>query len=65
MTLIGAAIIILAHYTLADNPTAQIYLSDITKIFGVIILIGGATGLLIPADVVAEIKESQVEIIEA
>lgn len=65
MALIGAVIIILGHYVLHDNPEARIYLSDITKIFGVIILIGGATGLLIPADVVAEIQESKVEIIEA
>jgi hypothetical protein len=50
---------------MTDNPDTMIYLADLTKLFGVIVLVGGATGAVIPTDIIEEIKESKVEIIEA
>lgn len=65
IALVGLAMVILAHYTMFDTPENMIYLADVTKLFGVIILVGGATGAVIPTDIIQEIKESKIEVIEA
>lgn len=65
LSLVGVGLIILAHYTMLDNPETMLYLADLTKLFGVLILVGGATGAVIPTDVVEQIQESKIEIIEA
>ncbi|USN56747.1 MAG: hypothetical protein H6766_07130 [Candidatus Peribacteria bacterium] len=65
LSLIGLGLIVLAHYTMLDNPETYLYLADLTKLFGVLILVGGATEAIIPTDVVEKIQESKIEIIEA
>ncbi len=65
LAITGLILICVGQYFLKDSPDAYIFLADLTKVFGMLVFVGGATGAIIPTDVIEEIQESKIEIIEA
>lgn len=64
--ILGLFLIVFAHYMMINNGEHNIYATDITKLFGVLIIWFGATGILSKnKKIQAQKQESKLEIIEA
>lgn len=60
----GIAVVIVAHLIYQDTPSSHIYLGDIMKLFGVLLIVGGASGLFHDEKVIEARKMEEAEIIE-
>jgi hypothetical protein len=64
VALIGILLIFCAHLYLMDNPNAYIFTADVTKIFGVFLVITWPTKMLISPQGIEKRAMKNVEIIE-
>ena len=62
--IISLALILFAHYVLADNPSQSVYLRDTTILYAIWIMIAGLSGLSISAETIKKIEDQKIEIIE-
>jgi FtsH-binding integral membrane protein len=60
----GIVVLIVSHIIYQDTPSAHIYLGDIMKLFGILLLVGGASGLFHDEKVIEARKMEEAEIIE-
>ena len=66
LLVLGVAAIVVGHEMLINNIDAMIYVSDIVKVFGVMVVWFGATGVITKTKTITEQKRLQnVEIIDA
>ena len=63
-TAIGLVFIIMWYYELVNDTTKMIYISDIVRLFGVVLVILGPLGYLIPNSVKKAKQERKTQIIE-
>ena len=61
---LGIITIFIAHQVFINNPEQGLHAGDITKVFGVFLVIAGATGILLSKQAKEELKESKMEVIE-
>lgn len=62
--LFGIVLVLCAHYYLVDTPDRYVFVRDIMKVFGLMLVIAWATKSLIPESVREERAQKNVEIIE-
>lgn len=61
----GVCLVLVAYYIMQDNPSQQIYLRDILRILGAVLMIVWPMKLLIPSGVIKAQEDKSIEIIEA
>ena len=64
LSVAGIAVVIIAQIIYQDNPVGHIYLGDIMKLFGVLLIVGGASGMFHDEKVIEARKMEEAEIIE-
>lgn len=65
LAIVGIATIIFGHVVLLNDYNTGMYAGDIMKVFWVLIIWFGATGLLTSKKIIQQKKEKSLEIIEA
>lgn len=65
LTLVGILAIVFGQAVLLNDYNTSMYAGDIMKVFGVLIIWFGATGLLTSKKIIAQKKWKSIEIIEA
>lgn len=62
---VGLACIMMAFAYLIDDPEKSIYIGDFMRLLGVVLVVFGGSGYLIPAKIQKKKAEAELEIIEA
>jgi peptidoglycan/LPS O-acetylase OafA/YrhL len=60
----GIALILIWYYFFKDNPSQYVFVSDILRVLGVLLVILGPIGLCVPDKCIKQEEEKKVEIIE-
>ncbi len=61
---LGITLVFLGGYVLTNDVSKQVYISDVVRLLGVLLLILGSSGLIIPESTKKHQRDSKVEIIE-
>lgn len=65
LAVVGIAAILFGQYILLNDYNTGLYAGDMMKVFGVLIIWFGATGLITSKNIIIQKKEKSLEIIEA
>lgn len=61
---LGVALLFIGAYVLQDNPSQGVYISDIIRVIGIVLMILGPTNLLHTEKNITKKKLKEVEVIE-